>query len=45
MKFFDNLFNDSSFDKYAISGLNMELASIYVYDKFIHSNRGCLVVV
>ena len=44
MKFFDNLFNDSSFDKYAISGLNMELASIYVYDKFIHSNRGCLVV-
>ena len=44
MKFFDNLFDDSSFDKYAISGLNMELASIYVYDKFIHSNRGCLVV-
>ena len=44
MSFFDELFDSKSFDKYAVNGLNMELASIYVYEKFIHSNRGCLFV-
>ncbi len=44
MSFFDELFDSKSFNKYAVSGLNMELASIYVYEKFIHSNRGCLFV-
>ena len=44
MSFFDELFDSKSFNKYAVSGLNMELASIYVYEKFIHSKRGCLLV-
>ena len=44
MGFFDELFDSNGFDKYAVSGLNMELASIYVYERFIHSKRGCLLV-
>ena len=44
MKFFDNLFDIKNVDSYNVSGLNMELTCINIYDAFISHNKGVLVV-
>ena len=44
MKFFDNLFNIPDTENYNVSGLSRELACINIYDAFIKSNKGVLVV-
>ena len=44
MAIFDNLFNISKDSGYAITGLNKELNSIYLYEYFVKNNRGILVL-
>lgn len=44
MNFFDNLFNVHDDNYYGVSGLNPELFSIYIYNNFLKSNKGMLVV-
>jgi len=44
MKFFDNIFDIPENSSYSISGLNIELVSINIYNAFIRNNKGFLVV-
>ena len=45
MKFFDNLFDLEYSNNYSISGLNVELDCIYIYNTFIKNKDSILVVV
>ena len=44
MKFFDNLFDINDTNSYSVSGLNMELNCINIYDTFIRNNNGMLII-
>ena len=44
MNFFDTLFEPVDNDRYNVSGLNVELTCINIYDTFISNNKGVLVV-
>ena len=44
MKFFDQLFTKFDGNYYGVSGLNVELNCIYIYNSFLHDKKGMLVV-
>lgn len=44
MSFFDNVFKVDIKDNYNVTGLNMELTGINIYNSFVRQNRGFLVV-
>ena len=44
MGIFNNLFEFNNKDNYAITGLNRELNSLYIYNYFIKYKKNCLVV-
>ena len=44
MKFFDNIFDIRDSSDYSVTGLNIELVSINIYNAFIRNNKGFLVV-
>ena len=44
MNFFDNVFDIRDNSNYCVSGLNVELVCINIYDAFIRNNKGFLVV-
>ena len=44
MKFFDNIFDIRDESNYCVSGLNVELVCINIYNAFIRNNKGFLVV-
>ena len=44
MKFFDNIFDIQDNSNYCVSGLNVELVCINIYNAFIRNNKGFLVV-
>lgn len=44
MSFFDNIFNVDIQDNYNVTGLNMELTGINIYNSFVKEKRGFLVV-
>ena len=45
MKFFDNLFDIKKDNYYGVTGLNIELDCIYIYNSFIKNKKNVLVVV
>ena len=44
MGFFNNLFDIDSRDNYAVTGLNKELNSLYIYNYFIKNKKNNLVI-
>ena len=44
MGIFNNLFDIDSRDNYAITGLNKELNSLYIYNYFIKNKKNTLVI-
>ena len=44
MGFFSNLFDTKNTYNYAVTGLNKELNSIYIYNTFIKSDRNIIVL-
>lgn len=44
MGFFSNLFEIKDSNYFAVSGLNLELFSLYIYDTYLKKQRGMIVV-